>query len=487
MNGEPGDIITHQHGLHQGDPLSPMLFIIVMDVLNSLFMKAGEVGLLRPLSARATNHRISLYADDVALFTKPVENELHVTKLILDHFGEASGLWTNLQKSCVIPIQCDQQVQQLVEDSLECPTKGFPCTYLGMPISHKKLRKADLLAWVEKVADKLPGWKASLLNLAGRAALVRFVLSAIPIYILFAMNVPKWFIKAIDKIRRSFLWKGRREANGGCCLVAWEKVQRPLDLGGLGILNLEIASWALQMKWLWLQKTTSDRPWSGLEIPTHPHARAMFAISIVTQVGNGRDTLFWTDKWLHGSALPDIAPEVFMHVPKRLTNVRIVEQALTDRTWVRDIQGGLSIYGLIEYLILWDLIEEFILTNEVDRHCWKHDNSGIFSSKSAYKLFFNGSITFEPWRHLWKSWAPPKCKMFLWLAIRNKCWTADQIAKRGLDHPVSCVLCDQEEETVQHILVGCVFAREFWYILFQAVHFQQLAPRSNEKDFASWW
>jgi hypothetical protein len=67
------------------------------------------------------------------------------------------------------------------------------------------------------------------MNRAGRATMVRFVLSAVPIYPLITINVPKWLIRAIDKIRRGFLWKGKEQANGGCCLVAWE-VMRPLDL-----------------------------------------------------------------------------------------------------------------------------------------------------------------------------------------------------------------------------------------------------------------
>jgi len=88
---------------------------------------------------------------------------------------------------------------------------AFPTTYLGLPISNKKLRRCDFLAWIEKIANKLPGWKASLMNLAGRAVLVRFVLTAIPLYLLVALKVAKWFIRATDKIR-SFLWKGQMEA-----------------------------------------------------------------------------------------------------------------------------------------------------------------------------------------------------------------------------------------------------------------------------------
>jgi hypothetical protein len=66
------------------------------------------------------------------------------------------------------------------------------------------------MAWVDKVGNRLPGWKAGLMNLAGRATWVRFVLSAIPIYVLVAIKVPKWFLKAINKFRRAFIWKGRK-------------------------------------------------------------------------------------------------------------------------------------------------------------------------------------------------------------------------------------------------------------------------------------
>jgi len=220
-----------------------------------------------------------------------------------------------------------------VDSTLHCPVSAFPSNYLGLPISDKKLRKRDLLVWIEKIANKLPGWKAPLLSLAGRAVLVKAVLTAIPIYLLIALKVPKWFICSIDKIRRNFLWKGRKEANGGCCLVAWEKVMHPLDLGGLGIHNLEIMSWALQMRWLWIEKTNPDRPWAGLRIPVHAHSSAMFAISIVTSVGDGKNTLFWSDRWIHGRCLQDFAPNVYMSVPARVRNKRTVEEALYDQTW----------------------------------------------------------------------------------------------------------------------------------------------------------
>jgi hypothetical protein len=63
-----------------------------------------------------------------------------------------------------------------------------------------------------------------LLSLAGMIAMVRFVLSAIPVYLLIAMKIPKWVINSIDKIRRGFIWRGRKEVNGGNCFVSWDIV-----------------------------------------------------------------------------------------------------------------------------------------------------------------------------------------------------------------------------------------------------------------------
>lgn len=110
----------------------------------------------------------------MVLFIKPQDLELRCTKVILDCFGEASGLVANMQKSCFIPIACNDQAVQESGSLLQCPSTTFPCTYLGLPISNKKLSKGTLMVWVEKIADRLPSWKASLLNLAGRTALVHF-------------------------------------------------------------------------------------------------------------------------------------------------------------------------------------------------------------------------------------------------------------------------------------------------------------------------
>jgi len=172
-----------------------------------------------------------LYADDVSLFLRPTAEDISLTLRILQLFGEASGLRTNVHKSSVVPIQCSEENMSLIESMLPCEIQDFICKCLGLPLSLKKLTKEQFQPIIDRIADQLPGWKADLMTQAGRAVQVQYVLTAMLIYLAMAIDVPPWAIKDIDRIRRAFVWKGHKEANGGHCLIARPKVCRSKELG----------------------------------------------------------------------------------------------------------------------------------------------------------------------------------------------------------------------------------------------------------------
>lgn len=119
-----------------------MLFVVVMDVLNNLISMAEASSLLQPLGGpRSVPHHLSLYADDATLFLSPISLDLLTIRAILQVFGEASGLQTNLAKSIVSPIRCSPQQLRLIADELQCPSVDFPCKYLGLPLSLRKPTK----------------------------------------------------------------------------------------------------------------------------------------------------------------------------------------------------------------------------------------------------------------------------------------------------------------------------------------------------------
>jgi hypothetical protein len=99
------------------------------------------------------------------------------------------------------------------------------------------------------------------------------------------------------------------------------------------------------MRWLWLQKTDLGRPWANLPIHVPNKARAFFSMALISKVRDGSNTLFWNDRWLHGTRISDIAPSLYKSIPRRIANRRTVKEALLNRIWISDIGGGGGSYS----------------------------------------------------------------------------------------------------------------------------------------------
>jgi hypothetical protein len=156
LNGDPGKRVLHCRGMRQGDPLSPMLFLLAMAPLSRLFIKAQEVGLLQRISSGCDNFRMALYADDATLFIKPTKKEFEVTKSILQIFEDTSGLASNMAKIEFYLIRCAQANLDFLFQGGSI-LSDFTCTYLGLPLYFKKPTREMLQSMIQKIAKRLPG------------------------------------------------------------------------------------------------------------------------------------------------------------------------------------------------------------------------------------------------------------------------------------------------------------------------------------------
>jgi hypothetical protein len=143
---------------------------------------------------------------------------------------------------------------------------------------------------------------------AGRAVQVQFMLIATVIYHAIALDLPTWALKAINKICQNYFWRGQKEALGGHCLIAWPKVARTKELDGLGIPNIKNLNWALRLRRLWLRKIEPSKPWVSLPFQANADLEAFFSMVVVTEIGDGTNTLFWQDRWLFGKSIGDLSP-----------------------------------------------------------------------------------------------------------------------------------------------------------------------------------
>jgi retron-type reverse transcriptase len=100
LNGVVGCPIRHGRGLCQGDPLSPLLFVLAIDTLAQILERATSLDILHNIQGRGTILHTSLYADDAAIFVAPLKDDVQNLARILHDFGKVNGLCTNFQKSC---------------------------------------------------------------------------------------------------------------------------------------------------------------------------------------------------------------------------------------------------------------------------------------------------------------------------------------------------------------------------------------------------
>ncbi|KAE8809830.1 retrotransposon protein [Hordeum vulgare] len=89
LNSAAREKIWHRRGLRQGDPLSPLLFIIAIDSLHHLLSAATEQGLLQPIPGRDNRLRVSLYIDYIFIFVAPQHQEISSLLHIMDGFSKA--------------------------------------------------------------------------------------------------------------------------------------------------------------------------------------------------------------------------------------------------------------------------------------------------------------------------------------------------------------------------------------------------------------
>uniref|UniRef100_A0A8I6WG90 Reverse transcriptase zinc-binding domain-containing protein n=1 Tax=Hordeum vulgare subsp. vulgare TaxID=112509 RepID=A0A8I6WG90_HORVV len=331
----------------------------------------------------------------------------------------------------------------------------------------------------------LPNWKSRLMNKAGRLALVKSVLSAIPIHQLLVLSPPKKTLKLIEKIERGFLWAGRAAANGGSCHVNWRRVCRPLSLGGLGIQDMERAGLALRLRWLWFSRT-DERAWHGLDLHFSNEERALFFASTMLAVGDGRSGKFWEDRWLDGRSISELTPQLYACVPRHRRKQRTIADGLQNHAWARDIRGDLGIHEIGQYLLLWRTAQNVTLHDQPDQLIWRWTPSGTYSARSAYLAAFHGSVACDSSQLTWRSWTPPRVKFFLWLVSLDRCWTADRLRRHGLQHHPRCVFCDQEPETMRHLLVTCPFSRQVWHETLSWLR-MTCRPPDHEATLNDWW
>ena len=161
VNGSPVGFFSRYRGLRQGDPLSPLLFLLIMEVLSRILKKTEEGGLIQgfhvgPVNSSGIHVSHLLFVDDTILFCDISREQSLSIRLVLSCFQAFTGLKVNVGKSEIVPIGEVRNIQSLA-NILQCRVGSLPMIYLGMPLDTSYKTNSIWNPILERMEKKLSG------------------------------------------------------------------------------------------------------------------------------------------------------------------------------------------------------------------------------------------------------------------------------------------------------------------------------------------
>jgi hypothetical protein len=150
--------VRNSRRLRQGDPLSPLLFVLVIEALSRMISAAVNGGLIEGFKVSNATFSHLLFANDTLIFYIAHPFQLRYFRSLFLLFEAALGLKVNLAKSNLIPVGTVDQVE-ILAGILGCGVATLPIKYLGLPLgaSYKSIHKWDSV--INKIEQRLASWK----------------------------------------------------------------------------------------------------------------------------------------------------------------------------------------------------------------------------------------------------------------------------------------------------------------------------------------
>ncbi len=248
-------------GVRQGDPLSCLLFDLAIEPLSAMIRKSAIRGFDIPKCDEVL--KAVLFADDTTVYLSH-QDDFETLQRVLDTWCSAAKARFNISKTEIIPIGSPEYRCEMAETyRLSGSWKNYPRgvhvaqdgeavrilgAFLGNGIDQKaiwSLVLSKIVAMRQPLMQVLSRWKKGHATLQGRKHVVQMIVGGITQYLTTVQRMPASIMQRLNQLIRGYLWEDRRNTP-----VGLTHTYLPIDMGGLGILDLESRSEAIDVMWL---------------------------------------------------------------------------------------------------------------------------------------------------------------------------------------------------------------------------------------------
>lgn len=402
INGEPHGFFEGEKGLRQGDPLSPYLFVLCMEILSRLLRKLPDGNFeFHPRCKRISLTHL-IFADDLLLFTRGNFKSVAAVHSALATFANWSGLHANSQKTGIYFGGVDGPIMSKILKFTQFKREKFPFRYLGLPLNSSRLTLNICSPLLDSIHAKTSHWATKFLSYAGRLQLINSVIFGLINFWGSSFLLPGVLLKEVERLCRRFFWD-YGDGNRKIIMFSWNNICKPKLEGGFNVK--ELLSWNKALMCKKLSKISSN---SGI--------------------------------WANWSTAYYLSQSDIWEVRSK----KIDSWAWKKLLEVRDEVIGAS----------WDSSSSFsdIFSS------WFGDRG--LSLAAAYSHFRGNSDRVYWAKVVWEKEAIPAHSVISVLALHNALLTYDNLRKRGVVGANCCLLCLKAAESSSHLFFSCQYSKQ---------------------------
>ncbi|XP_058216995.1 uncharacterized protein LOC131327886 [Rhododendron vialii] len=435
INGGLEGYFLGARDLRQGDPISPYIFLLVMEAFSSLLqwnIEAGEFTYHPKCQAQAISHVV--FADDLFILSSALEKSLHIIFQTLKDFHGFFGMQPNLLKSAIYFAGVPSTTQQELSQLLGIPVGQLPVQYLGVPLISTRLTSSDSAVLKERILAKIHNLK----HIGAK--------------------------------------------------VNWAKLCVLKNEGGLGFRSIKEWNKAVNMKHLWVISQKADTLWVkwvhvyilrgqslwGVQIPCE-------ASWVIRKLLKLRDTC---QEWIrllasYWALYKRFGETMVAHRGRALQAE--VSSIIDEGVWKWPRQRNRAIMEIMR-----ETPDGFLPSPSVsDTVIWTLTADGKYSAKSAWEACRHQNPV-QPWHAIvWFGYGVPRWSFIEWQTVLGRLPSGDRLVSWGMVVSPQCVLCSSGMESHAHLFFDCHFSSSIWQqILSRNGITRSILPLSQELEWA---
>ena len=308
VNGQCTHWLNVERGCRQGDPVSPYLFILSVEILAIMVREDKDI---KGICINNIEHKISQFADDMQLINSGDKLSFEKSMHIINRFSEVSGLFINVEKTQAVWLGTKKysNVQYMKNLNLVWNPERFKILGLWFTQDLKACESINYDMKFSEVKTLFNIWSKRIITPLGKVAVLKSLILSKLVYLWTLLpNPPNKFIKELQNLCFQFIWSKRQDR------ISRKTVVQNIRNGGLGVPDIE--TYIIALKVTWIKKiVNTNHKWKNICFNLYPFLEQLtyYGGSLVKKYKI--DNHFWLDtlyayKTFYGKVKPSRSAEL---------------------------------------------------------------------------------------------------------------------------------------------------------------------------------